>query len=270
MDGNHLRCDPFPLTAEAGFRFPHGSWLDTKSAILRALATEVSMVSLDGGPGCGKTCLLEDLLESVPGRRTCVSRIVSGQLDADEALWMVAIDLELPVGAEADVRRVLSGALASRALDGDRLLVAVDEAQGLTPSAVAALEWLCSQSRRAGQVPVQVLLAGTGLPAELRAPAGSCLRRGFRLAPLEAADVLPYVTARLLRCGWRGRPALDPELGMALHRASGGVPRTLNLLARRLLLHAAVEHRERLEAADVARVGHELHEELGLALPAAS
>jgi hypothetical protein len=84
------------------------------------------------------------------------------------------------------------------------------------------------------------------------------------LEPLGADETGRYVRHRLEIAGWQGKPALAEDLGAAVHGATSGVPRRINLLCGRLLLLGAVEGRERLDAADVAAVQAELRAE-GLA-----
>ena len=54
--------------------------------------------------------------------------------------------------------------------------------------------------------------------------------------------------------GWNGRPDFGPGAVEALYDWSGGIPRRLNQLASRVLLHGAIEGIERFEEADVAAV----------------
>lgn len=62
---------------------------------------------------------------------------------------------------------------------------------------------------------------------------------GPTFAPLSVEEVDPYLRRRLLDAGWRGRPALDPELGPALHEATGGEPGAIDRAMTALLTEAA-------------------------------
>lgn len=62
---------------------------------------------------------------------------------------------------------------------------------------------------------------------------------GPTFAPLKVEEVDPYLRRRLLDAGWRGRPALDPELGPALHEATGGEPGAIDRAMTALLTEAA-------------------------------
>src|SRR3712207_5925662 len=75
---------------------------------------------------------------------------------------------------------------------------------------------------------------------------------------MDAHEVEPYAVHRLAVAGWQGRPAFEPEAFAALYRHTGGVPRKLNQLAARLLLHAGVERLETIGGDDVEAVAADM------------
>lgn len=93
------------------------------------------------------------------------------------------------------------------------------------------------------------------------------------LDPMEEHEVADYIAHRLSVVGWQGRPDFAEDAFEALYRGSGGVPRRLNLLAGRVMLHAAIEDLAMIDARTVRTVLRDLHADLpmtALAPPAAS
>ena len=60
-------------------------------------------------------------------------------------------------------------------------------------------------------------------------------------------EVEAYLRHRLTLVDWQGNPDFDLAAIAAIHRHSGGIPRRVNQLAHRLMLHAAVEGAELLD-----------------------
>jgi len=82
------------------------------------------------------------------------------------------------------------------------------------------------------------------------------------LDPMGEDEVADYVAHRLQVVGWRGRPDFAADAFPVLHAGSGGVPRRLNLLAGRVMLHAAVEGLELIDGAAVEAVVADLAADL--------
>jgi general secretion pathway protein A len=81
------------------------------------------------------------------------------------------------------------------------------------------------------------------------------------LDAMEEEEVKPYILHRLDLVGWQGRPAFTEECWGALYRHSGGLPRRLNTLAGRVLLHGAIEGLERIDGATVDMVAADMTDE---------
>jgi hypothetical protein len=75
---------------------------------------------------------------------------------------------------------------------------------------------------------------------------------------MEANEIEGYLVHRLAVAGWTGRPAFERDAHAAIHRHSGGIPRRVNQLAARILLHAGVERLETIGADAVEAVAADL------------
>jgi hypothetical protein len=80
---------------------------------------------------------------------------------------------------------------------------------------------------------------------------------------MERPETGAYVEHRLKHVGWKGDPAFDADAFDAIHAASGGIPRRVNLVCNRLMLAGYLGEKHKLGAADVRAVANEIQRELG-------
>jgi hypothetical protein len=81
------------------------------------------------------------------------------------------------------------------------------------------------------------------------------------LEALELAETEEYVRHRLESVGWRGDPAISKTIFPRIYKFSEGVPRRINLICSRLLLHGSVEQRHEIGVQDIRTVISELQGE---------
>ena len=63
-----------------------------------------------------------------------------------------------------------------------------------------------------------------------------------------------YFLHRLSSVGWQGQPAIDDGIFEHVHRASTGIPRWINQIGSRLMLHGMLEEKQSLGAEDALKV----------------
>ena len=69
------------------------------------------------------------------------------------------------------------------------------------------------------------------------------------LEALAEGETEAYIMHRLERVGWQGDPVFSKSIFPIIHRFSEGIPRRINLICSRLLLHGSVEQRHRIGVA---------------------
>ena len=241
-----LSGQPFQLTPDARFWFDSRTHKKAMAYLGYGLAQGEGFIVVTGEVGAGKSTLVQHLLAHIDRERLNVVSLVSTQVEGDDMLRLVAQGLGAPAdGPKARVLDEVERRLADEARRGRRTLIVVDEAQTLGISALEELRMLSNFTSQ-GRALVQIFLLGQPEFRDKLADGGlEQLRQRViathHLAPMEANEVEPYLVHRLSVAGWSGRPAFAPDVFAALYRHSGGIPRRLNQLAARLLLHAAVE-----------------------------
>lgn len=263
-----LHGKPFQLTPDPGMLFPSHGHQRAMSYLLYGLEQAEGFVMITGAVGTGKTLLIQKLVEELAHRNIVMASIASANLDGEDILPAVASALGLPFeqrskeGLLQDLKQRL---IALQARHTQALLV-VDEAQTLS---VAALEMLriLSNLEVDGHALLQVFLVGqTELRRTLAHHHMEQLRQriiaSHRLEPLDADEGLAYILHRLNAVGWQHDPEIPPEVLGAACRAAGGIPRRINLIMDRLLLHGYLEGLHQLDGAALNLVLAEIGEEM--------
>ena len=271
-----LTTEPFRLSPDPSFCFSHKSYARAKAYMQYAFNRAEGFVMVTGRPGTGKTTLIGDLVKSLPRSQVSVATLVTTQLEAEDLLQMVAhaFGLGVPMSGKASALQYLTTMLRREREKRRRALLIIDEAQDLSASALEELRLLTNLQQN-NQPLLQIFLVGQ---EELRDLVHSnSMEQVFQrivaachLDALDEQETREYVRHRLHQAGWRNDPQLSESLYPIIHRFSEGIPRRINLICGRLLLHGAVEQKHRLTVADARLVVSELHaERLTMLSPAA-
>jgi putative secretion ATPase (PEP-CTERM system associated) len=268
----HFSSEPFRLSPDPKFRYPHRTYRKAMTYMRHALHRAEGFIIITGQPGMGKTTLINDLLQELKTDKVNVAKLVSTQLKADDLLRLMAYSFGLdPEGRDkAAVLNRVEQYLEQQYKQGRRSLLIVDEAQDVPEDALEELRLLTNLQVDSHPL-LQIFLVGQ---AELRdlvsAPALVQLHQrviaATHIDPLDNADTRAYIQHRLQKVGWSGNPAFSEEIYTMVYRFSGGIPRQINQICNRLLLHGAIEEKHRLGIQDLKTVVEELR--LELLLPA--
>ena len=255
-----LSGQPFQLTPDARFWFESRTHKKAMAYLGYGLAQGEGFIVVTGEIGAGKSTLVAHLSATIDRARLNAISLVSTQIEGDDMLRLVA--QRLGVATESVVKARLLDSVENRleeeARAGKRTLLIVDEAQNLPVSALEELRML-SNFQVGGRALIQIFLLGQPeFRDKLASPGLEQLRqRVIAIHHLDAMgpdEVEAYLRHRLTVVGWRGRPNFAADAFGAIHAATGGIPRKVNQLANRLMLHAAVEQADPIGVQDVAAV----------------
>jgi len=263
-----LSADPFRLSPDPRFCFPHRTYRKAMTYMRHALQRAEGFIVITGQPGMGKTTLINDLFRGINSSQLRIARLVSTQLLADDLLRLVAYELDLaPAGMDkASVLNRVGQFLQQQHREGRRTLLVVDEAQDVTGEALEELR-LLTNIQVDGQQLLQIFLVGQ---EELRdlvsAPTLVQLHQrviaAAHIDPLSSTETREYIKHRLRRVGWEGDPLISNQAYTMIHQFSCGIPRQINQICSRLLLHGCIEERHRLGLQDLKTVIDELYGEM--------
>ena len=252
---------PFQLTPDARFYFNSRTHKKAMAYLGYGLAQGEGFIVITGDVGAGKSTLVAHLMATIDRARLNAINIVSTQVEGTDMLRLAAQGMGLSTdGVEkAQLLDRVEQHLEEEARSGKRTLLIVDEAQNLSVSALEELRML-SNYQVGGRALLQIFLLGQPEFRDQLAYAEGLEQLRQRviathhLDPMDPNEVEPYIVHRLQIVGWSGRPAIQPEAFEAIYRNTDGVPRRVNQLASRILLHASVEQLDTIDADTIATV----------------
>jgi len=253
-----LKEKPFSIQPDPDFLFMSKRHRLAFAMLEYGLQNRVGFSVLCGEVGCGKTTLVRKLLGALDDSVT-VGLICNTHEEITDLLEWVMLALGQPYRGMTQVERYdrFQQFLLAEYAAGRRVVLIVDEAQNLHAGALESLRML-SNINADKDLLLQVVLVGQ--PELKRLLNRSDLRQftqrvgvDFFIPPLSAPEVAQYVRHRLQVAG-RTQELFSQEALDRIAQASGGVPRSINILCDTALVYGF--------SADVPRVDAALVEEV--------
>ena len=255
-----LSSKPFLLSPDPNFYFGSKQHSRARAYLEYGISCNEGFVIVTGEIGAGKTTILRTLIEGMHGSNVIIGQLVTTQLDAEDTLRMVGAAFGFNVKGipKSELLIALEAFLLSKVSKGQHCLLIVDEAQNLTMRAVEELRMLSNfqfgnkallQSFLIGQPEFREILRRPEMEQFRQRVAATC-----HIGPLNADETRGYIQHRLKCAGSTGLPSFDDAAFVAIHEASGGIPRRINSICDRLLLLGFLNGRTNLTVEDVAEV----------------
>ena len=238
----HLQTNPFSLVPDPHFCFSHTGHRQAREYLEYALKLGEGMVMVTGRPGTGKTTLVESFLCNLNMDSVTGARIAASRLDSKDLLRAVAYKFAIEAEGhdKATLRHLISRYLETQAQHGRRVLLIIDEAQGLPRSALDELRLLADLQTDSQQMLQLFLVGQESLHEQMLDPEMEYFQQrviaNYHLVPLDLQETHSYIDYRLRQAGWQGDPEMTGAAVVEIFRFSNGVPRHINKLCNRLLL----------------------------------
>ena len=262
-----LHPTPFRLTPDPHFFFESETHKRGLAYLRFAYYQREGFVVITGAPGTGKTELSLNLIEDLPQEKVTVARIVSTNLDADDLLDLVAASFQINIekSSKGFELKKLEDFFISQARIGKQVLLIIDEAHNLSVKSLLELSML--ENFQLNEKPImQCFLVGQlALEQKLDLPELEPLKQRIiastRLENMDQQETRKYIIHRLSKSGWKNNPLIDDEAFFFIYQYTNGVPRKINSLCNRLLLHTFVESLHKIDANTVHEVIEEMRKE---------
>jgi MSHA biogenesis protein MshM len=236
-----LRELPFGITPDTSYFFACCSIQEALNTLLVAVANGEGFIKITGEVGTGKTLLCRKFLSTL-GPNWVSAYIPNPNLEP--RVLLLAFAEELGVSGESIGPHRLEKELMQRLLDiarqGKRVVLCMDETQAMplaTLETVRLLTNLETEKRKLMQV---VLFGQPELDRKLASESVRQVRQRITfqhaMKALARSEVGDYVAHRLTIAGYSGSALFTNGALNAIHGASRGVPRLVNIIAHKSLL----------------------------------
>jgi len=258
-----LNEKPFSITPDPRYLYLTKRHAEALAHLLYGVTESGGFVQLTGEVGTGKTTLVRSLLEKVPGHVE-VALILNPRLSPNEFLHAICDELGAEIPEQASPKEMVD-ALNRHLLDahgrGSRVVLIVDEAQNLSAEVLEQVR-LLTNLETAKQKLLQIILIGQTELRELLArndlrQLAQRITGRYHLDPLHKDESMAYVRHRLQVAGCTTE-VMRPSALTELHRISGGVPRSINVIGDRALLGAYTREQRVVNGALVREAASEV------------
>ncbi len=254
-----LREMPFSLTPDTQFFFDSAAHREVLNTVLLALRHSEGFIKIVGEVGTGKTLLCRKLLASL-GPEFLTAYIPNPYLTPDELKGFLAQEIGVQPTPDMPAYQLLNeiyGRLVALAGEKRRVVLVVDEAQAMPRETIEALRLLTNLETEKSKLLQVVLLGQPELDEVLNRSDLRQLKQRIvfseTLGTIDRRTLADYLDFRLQSAGYRGRSLFTRGAIRLMHRASGGVPRLINVLAHKALLVSYGQGRAMVGRTQVAR-----------------
>ena len=253
-----LREAPFGITPDTSFFFTSAHSQEALNTLLIAAQNGEGFIKITGEVGTGKTLLCRKFMATL-GREFVTAYIPNPYLEPRTLMLALADELEISLDRDVDQHQLLKSInyrLLELAADDKRVVLCLDEAQALPIESLEALRLLTNLETEKRKL-LQIVLFGQ--PELNRNLALDSIRQlaqritfQYHLGPLTRDDMEYYLVHRLRVAGFAGARLFTRQAINKLFRASGGIPRLVNILAHKSLMVSYGQGTQQVTGAHVA------------------
>ncbi len=234
---------PFSLAPDTQFFFCHKSQQEAMDMLLVGLQNEEGFMKITGEVGTGKTLLCRELLNKLDCNFV-TAYIPNPYLSPIGLRRSLAEELGIETSGLTDhfLLKAINHKLIELNKLGKHVVVCLDEAQSMPDQTMEALRLLSNLETEKKKLLHIVLFGQPELDEKLsRKNNRQLLQRivhSYHLQPLDLYRASCYIEHRLRVAGYNGEPLFKRDAIEWLFKASGGVPRIINLLSNKSLMLA--------------------------------
>lgn len=250
---------PFRLNPDPKFFFGSKSHNKAMAYLHYGLRQGEGFIVITGEIGAGKSMLIGHLVDQLDRSNVVAAHLLTTNVEADALLSHILSAFRIEPAGDGKTAEIdaFEDFLFEQMNRGRRVLLIVDEAQNLPFRTIEELRMLSNMDYE-GTPLFQVFLVGQPeFRAILSRPNMEQFRQrviaSYHLEPLGPSETREYVEHRLSLVGWTSHPAFSDDAFQRIFKSTGGVPRKINRLCNRILLHCSIEKLDAVDA-DVVEV----------------
>ncbi|HEU4844743.1 MAG TPA: AAA family ATPase [Burkholderiaceae bacterium] len=237
-----LKEAPFGITPDTSFFFTSPHSQEALNTLLVAAQSGEGFIKITGEVGTGKTLLCRKFITTL-GDDFVTAYIPNPYLEPRSLMLALADELSLTLARDVDQHQLLK-AITSRLMElaaqDKRVLLCLDEAQAIPLESLEALRLLTNLETEKRKLLQIVLFGQPELNKHLERDSIRQLAQRitfhYHLGPLKRDDMEYYLAHRLRVAGFTGSRLFSRGAIRVLYRASGGIPRLINIMAHKSLM----------------------------------
>jgi type II secretory pathway predicted ATPase ExeA/septal ring-binding cell division protein DamX len=252
-----LERPPFKITPDTSLFYDGGKRGDILAALVYAVHRGEGIVKVVGEVGSGKTMLCRMLQLKLPDTVEIVY-IANPSVSADDILFVIALELSLPVAKDAskhEVMHMLQDYLLQRHMENKQVVLFVEEAQGMPLDTLEEIRLLSNLETDEHKLLQIILFGQPELDQNLAQRSIRQLRErithNFELEPLTRDEIHYYLNFRMRQVGYTGPELINNTLAKKVERHSEGLLRRINIIADKILLSAFADGTHNLSSKHV-------------------
>jgi MSHA biogenesis protein MshM len=245
-----LREAPFSITPDTSYFFTSPHSQEALNTLLVAAKSGEGFIKITGEVGTGKTLLCRKFIATV-GPEFVTAYIPNPYLEPRTLMLALADELEVTLARDVDQHQMLKSItyrLIELAHAGKQVMLLLDEAQAIPVESLEALRLLSNLETEKRKLLQIVLFGQPELNQHLQANSIRQLAQRitfhYHLGPLSRDDIEYYLAHRLRVAGYTGGRLFSRGAIGKLFRASGGIPRLVNIMANKSRMRCFGEGRQ--------------------------
>jgi general secretion pathway protein A len=261
-----LKENPFNVTPDPQYVYLGENHREALAQLLYGVQEKKGFIVLTGEVGTGKTTLVHYLLDRLNhgSTQTKTAFLFNPTLTADDFIEYILKDLGVQVqgGTKGDHLHLLHESLINFYKNGERVVLIIDEAQGLNPALLEEVRLLSNLETSKSKL-LQIILVGQPeLDKTLSQQSFRQLRQRvnmrYHLSPLSQKETKEYIEKRIRIAG--GKDSIFSKTAIKeIFVRSKGTPRLVNIICDNALLTGYAADQKVVDKNIIKEAAKDLH-----------